>query len=139
MQRVALEREVDADPETLRAAMTDVAPFMRAAGFDEVTVEGDRIEITNHVGLLTISLDLRRIEVPGTVLAYEQVDGIFESMETRYELDGEADGPCTVTATTTFALDVAFVGPLLDGTIIKRQRKRELSAQFDYLETLGDE
>lgn len=54
-------------------------------------------------------------------------------METRYEL-AERDGGTGITATTTFAVDVALVGELLDATVIKRQRKKELTAQFDYLE-----
>jgi hypothetical protein len=138
MKRVRVERAIDADPDTLRAAIADVGPFMRAAGFDEVTVDGDRIEIANHVGLLTIELDLRQVEREDAVLAYEQVEGIFEDMETRYFLEPGADGT-TVAAETTFALDAAFVGPVLDATIINRQRKRELTAQFDYLESLGSD
>ena len=139
MKRVRVSRTVDADSETLSSAIADVGPFMRAAGFDEVTVDGESVSITNHVGLLTIELDLRLLDDPDAVLAYEQVDGIFEVMETRYELAPDSDARTTVTATTTFALDVSIVGPLLDGTIIRRQRRRELTAQFDYLESLvGD-
>jgi hypothetical protein len=117
--------------------MLDLKPFMEAAGFDEVRVEGDIITITNHVGLLTIELDLRVVD-SDCVLAYEQVDGIFETMETRYTLS-EGDGTVTVTATTDFALDVAMVGSILDGTIISRQRKKELTGQFDYLESIAAE
>lgn len=133
MERVTVSREIDAPPDELRAAVTDVGAFMRAAGFDEVEVDGDRISITNHVGVLTIELDLRRIDDPDAALAYEQVDGIFETMETRYVLEPAAGGT-DATATTEFALDASLVGPILDATIITRQRRRELNAQFDYLE-----
>lgn len=133
MEQVTVRRSIDATPAALREAITDVEPFMRAAGFDEVAVDGDRIAITNHVGLLTIDLELRRVDDPEAVFAYEQLEGIFESMETRYAL-APGDVGTAVTATTEFALDAAFVGPLLDATVVKRQRRAELSAQFDYLE-----
>jgi len=132
METVSLGRTIDASESELRDLVTDVGPFMEAAGFDEVTVEGDIVEITNHVGLLTIELSLR---VLGTddVLAYEQVDGIFREMVTRYTLE-ETTAGVEIEATTEYALDVDLVGSLLDSTIIARQRRKELSAQFDYLQ-----
>ncbi|MFC7134300.1 MULTISPECIES: SRPBCC family protein [Salinibaculum] len=135
METVSLSRSFEGSAADVRAAMTDLGPFMEAAGFDEVTVDGDRIEITNHVGLLTITLSLRRLDT-GVALAYEQVDGVFDTMETRYTLS-EGEGTVTVTATTDFELDAALVGPILDGTIISRQRRRELTGQFDYLERVA--
>lgn len=138
METVTLRRTLRADDDRLRTAITDVEAFMRAAGFDEVTVEGDTIRITNHVGLLTIELELRRVPDEEAVLAYEQVEGIFREMTTTYGLEPESGGETTVTARTDFALDRAIVGPILDATVIKRQRRRELTAQFDYLEELAD-
>lgn len=135
METVTLSRTVETDEASLRAAIEDVESFMRAAGYDEVTVDGDDIRIRNHVGLLTIELDLRRIQEPDAVLACEQVDGIFREMTTTYGLE-TVDGRTTVTARTDFALDRAIVGPLLDATVIKRQRRKELTAQFDYLAAL---
>jgi hypothetical protein len=137
MESVSLSRSFEGSRAVVEDAMLDLGPFMEAAGFDEVRVEGDIIEIANHVGLLTIELSLRVVDSDG-VLAYEQVDGIFETMETRYTLS-EGDGTVTVTATTDFELDVAMVGSILDGTIISRQRKKELTAQFDYLEEVAAE
>jgi len=133
METVSVSRSFESDPETLREAMLDLGPFIEAAGFDEVSVEGDDISIANNVGLLTIELELRVVD-DDCVLAYEQTDGIFESMTTRYTLE-EDDGTVTVTATTDFALDVNVVGSILDATVITRQRRKELEAQFDYLET----
>jgi hypothetical protein len=135
MHTVGVNRKIAAEPEALRDAIRDVEPFMRAAGFDGVAVDGDSVTITNHVGLLTIELDLRLIDDPDAVLSYEQVNGIFEAMETRYYLE---PGPetTTVSAETTYALDASFVGPLLDATVIDRQRRKELNAQFDALESL---
>jgi len=132
METVEVQRELDATPENVRSLVTDVGPFMEAAGFDEVTVDGDILTLTNNVGLLTIELTLRVVESED-VLAYEQVDGIFDEMVTRYTLSEAAPGT-RVTARTDFALDVDVVGSILDGTIIARQRRKELTAQFDYLE-----
>lgn len=42
-----------------------------------------------------------------------------------------------VVATTDCALDLAVVGEFLDATVIKRQRRIELEAQFDYLESIA--
>ncbi|MFB6308953.1 MAG: SRPBCC family protein [Haloarculaceae archaeon] len=137
MQRVSVSRTVDADPDEIRAAMDDLAAFMRAAKFDEVRVEGDRLELANRVGLFEIELELAVIETDAA-LAYEQREGIFESMDTEYTID-ERDGRTEVTATTEFELlDLPVLGEMIDATIIKRQRRKELTAQFDWLEeTLG--
>ncbi len=132
METVSLARTIDAPESEVRDLVTDVGPFMEAAGFDEVTVEGDIVEITNHVGLLTIELTLRVLDTDD-VLAYEQVDGIFGEMVTRYTIEEVAAG-VEIEATTEYALDVDLVGSLLDSTIIARQRRKELSAQFDYLQ-----
>jgi hypothetical protein len=136
MHAVDVSRTIGVGPEPLRDAIRDVGPFMRDAGFDEVSVDGDAVTIRNHVGMLTIELDLRVVDDPDAVLAYEQVDGIFEAMETRYYLDPGPEST-TVRAETTYALDAAVVGPLLDATVIDRQRRKELNAQFDALESLA--
>jgi hypothetical protein len=132
MERVSMERTFDADPETVRALVTDVGPFVRACGFDDVTVDGSTITIENSVGLATIELEVELVDEEGAVLAYEQRDGIFDEMVTRYELEAE-NGRTTLSVTTEFALDVALVGMILDATVIKRQRRKELAAQFAYL------
>lgn len=148
MHSVSVSREVAAPPDAIRERMQDVGAFMRAAGFDEVVVDregqspsssrlqagdGDRIELTNGVGIATIELTLELIDEPDAALAYRQHDGIFEEMVTRYTLDPVAGGT-EVTAETEFAIDVALVGKLLDATVIERQRRRELEQQFDWLE-----
>lgn len=117
--------------------MADLGPFMASAGFDEVAVDGDTLEVANRVGVATIELTLEVID-DDAHLAYRQRDGIFEEMETRYVV-AAADGGSEVTATTEFALDVALVGDVLDATVIKRQRRKELSAQFDWLESTTGE
>jgi len=132
MRHVAVERTVETDPETVRARMRDVEPFMRAAGFDEVDRAGSTVEIANEVGPVRIELTLELVDDAGAELAYRQRDGIFESMTTRYDVT-ETDGGTTVEAETEFALDVAVVGSFLDATVIRAQRRRELTAQLDYL------
>ncbi|MFB6354693.1 MAG: SRPBCC family protein, partial [Halobacteriales archaeon] len=72
------------------------------------------------------------VEAPDAVLAYEQRDGIFESMRTRYTLEPVEEG-ARVTATTEFTLG-GVVGTVLDSTLVMRKRRQELNAQFDYLE-----
>lgn len=139
METVSLEQTFETPPATVRALVSDVEPFIQASGFDTVSVAGSLVHIENSVGLASIELDLELVDEPGTVLAYEQRDGIFKEMRTRYELDAE-DGATTLKATTEFALDVALVGLILDATVIKRQRRKELSAQFKYLsEQIGAE
>lgn len=136
METVTVTRELAAPAEEVRALIADVEPFMRAGRFDEVSVDGDEIRLANTVGmLLRIELTLAIVDREGAALAYEQRDGIFESMETVYTVTETDDGEGSrVTATTDFAVDVAFVGPVFDATVVKRQRRWELNNQLDYLE-----
>jgi hypothetical protein len=133
MDSVTISRRFETTPDTIRDAMNDIGQFTKAAGFDDVTVDGTRIDVANQVGVTTIELTLRLLENYSSDLAYEQQKGIFEEMTTEYEVSETEDGS-KVTATTVFALDVALVGDVLDSTIIKRQRQKELTAQFDWLE-----
>lgn len=140
MQTVTDRRTIDASADAVRAAMADTEAFMRAGGFDEVTVDGEEIHLANNVGLLTIELDLVATEEPGSDFVYEQEAGIFESMVTRFSIEpsgDDSDGAgagVTVAGETDFALDASLVGPILDATIIKRQRRKELEGHFDFLE-----
>ncbi|WP_324759120.1 SRPBCC family protein [Haloarcula sp. GH36] len=134
MERVSVRRTFDATPERVRQEMADLEAFMLGAGFDDVTVEDDTIVINNRVGLFDIELVLDIVEEEGAALVYEQRDGAFESMRTEYHVDADGEGT-TVTATTEYtALDLAVVGQLLDSTVVDRQRRKELEAQFDWLE-----
>ncbi|GAA0722022.1 carbon monoxide dehydrogenase subunit G [Halorubrum trapanicum] len=133
MNSVTLSRTIDAPPETVRDAMDDLGPFVRSSGFDDVSVDGETVRVANDVGLAAIELTLEVVDDPDADLAYEQREGIFEAMRTAYVVTPTGAGS-EVTATTEFALDVALVGDLLDATVIERQRRTELSAQFDWLE-----
>jgi len=133
MQSVTLSRTIDAPPEAVDDAMADLKPFMLAAGFDEVAVDDeDRFRIAMAFSFARIELVLDLLEDDDAALAYEQHEGIFEEMVTAYELEETAEGT-DATARTEFALDVAVVGGVLDATVIKRQRRRELDAQLEWL------
>jgi len=134
MQTVTVTRTVPAPPDAVRGAMADHGAFMRAGGFDDVSVSGDEIRLTNRVGILTIELTLEVVE-DDAAFVYEQRDGMFETMRTEFALEA-VDGGTKVTASTDFALDVSVVGDFLDGTVIKRQRRKELEGQLDYLEAV---
>lgn len=133
MDSVTVTRALDADPAAVRAAMTDLDPFMTAAGFDEVTVDGDTIRVRNRVGIADIELALELVDAPDADLAYEQREGLFAEMRTAYRV-AATDGGSEVTATTRFAVGAGPLGDVLDATIISRQRRRELAAQLDWLE-----
>ena len=149
MNTVSVSRTVDVSPAVAADRLSDLDALMDAAGFDEVHVDGDRVRVVNHVSLATMELTVSVIESDAE-LAYEQVDGIFDEMVTRYEIegndagdedsvedgvasDGGGAGGTTVTATTEFAVGTGPLGDLLDTTIIARQRRRELTAQLAYL------
>lgn len=137
MESVTLTRQFDASPAVLEGAITDVEPFMRAAGFDEVVVAAGSVTLRQSLGLANLELVLvERDDAEGT-LAYEQESGIFETMETSYVVDETPDG-ATVTATTQFSLG-GVAGTVLDSTLVKRQRTREFEKQLDYLETVVSE
>lgn len=131
MQTVTVTREIDAQPDAVREQLRDLEAFTLAAGFDEVTVAGDELRVANRVGVAEIELQLAVVDADAD-LAYEQVAGIFEAMRTEYDVQ-PADAGTRVTATTEFALDVPVVGDVLDATLIARQRRRELTAQLDWL------
>ena len=133
MQEVTVERELPAAPEDVVPLIEDTQSFMSAAGFDAVRVDGDTIRIQNRVGLFDVELIVDVVEDDEAVLAYEQVEGIFEDMDTVYSLEATDEGS-TISATTTFeAVDLPIVGQVLDATVVKRQRSSELNAQFDWL------
>lgn len=128
-----MERELPAAPEDVVPLIEDTQSFMSAAGFDAVRVDGDTIRIQNRVGLFDVELIVDVVEDDEAVLAYEQVEGIFEDMDTVYSLEATDEGS-TISATTTFeAVDLPIVGQVLDATVVKRQRSSELNAQFDWL------
>lgn len=134
MEEVTVSRDVAADPESIRVGFDDMAAFMRAAGFDEVDIEGGRMAVSRNIGLAELSLTLEAVETDAE-LACEQVEGMFEEMRTTYRFDGSEDGT-TVTARTEFELG-GVVGAALDATLITRKRTQELEDQLAYLERVA--
>ncbi|QGN08204.1 hypothetical protein Hrd1104_06410 [Halorhabdus sp. CBA1104] len=134
MQTVTVSRDVPAAPDAVSNGFDDVGAFMRAAGFDSVTVEGDTVTVGRTIGLAELELTLELVE-RDVDLAYEQVEGMFDEMTTSYRVDGDGDGT-SVTATTEFELG-GMIGSALDATLIKRQRTQELQDQLAYLEEVA--
>ncbi|CCQ33355.1 Polyketide cyclase / dehydrase [Halorhabdus tiamatea SARL4B] len=134
MEEVTVSRDVAAEPGAIRAGFEDVAAFMRAAGFDEVDIEGDRMAVSRAIGLAELSLTLEAVETDAE-FACEQVEGMFEEMRTTYRFEGGEDGT-TVTAQTEFELG-GVVGAVLDATLIKRKRTQELEDQLAYLDRVA--
>ena len=132
MNTVTVSRIIDAPPDAVRESIGRIEPFVAASGVDEVTVEDGLVRVTNLVGIATIELTLELVEATDAALAYEQREGIFEEMRTTYRL-ARVDGGTEVTATTAFELGVPLLVDALDSTVIERQRRRELEAQFDWL------
>lgn len=133
MEEVTVRRVLSAPPDAVRDAIRDLEPFMKSAGFDQVDVDGEFLHVANQVGTAAIELKLEVVDHPDVDLAYEQREGIFEEMRTIYEVDSTPAGT-EISATTQFALDIAIIGAVLDSTVIKRQRRKELTAQLDWLE-----
>lgn len=138
MERVRVTRELAADREAVEALVRDVEPFMLAGGFDAVRVDGDIVELENRVGLFDIELELELVEDADAVLAYEQRQGIFESMATTYDVEETADGVRVVAETTHRSVDLPVLGEVIDAAVVDRQRRKEIEAQFDWLESQLD-
>ena len=136
METVTVKRAFDA-PETLVCdiIIQDLPAFIRASGFDRVTVDGGSYTVSRDIGFATFELTLERIESE-QLLEFEQVQGIFDRMWTEYRLKGTPEG-CELIATTEFTIG-GVLAPVLDGTMIKTQRTREFELQFDYVESQID-
>jgi hypothetical protein len=133
MASVTRSRFLQADPETVEDVITDdVLGFIRAAGYDSVSVDGDRIGIERRLGLATLSLTLRPIDADESTLAFEQESGLFEEMTMHYVVES-TDGGSELTAITEFTLG-GVTGSVLDDTVVRRQRKSEIEDQFAYVE-----
>lgn len=133
MASVTRSRFLQADPETVEDVITDdVLGFIRAAGYDSVSVDGDRIGIERRLGLATLSLTLRPIDADESTLAFEQESGLFEEMTMHYVVES-TDGGSELTAITEFTLG-GVTGSVLDDTVVRRQRTSEIEDQFAYVE-----
>jgi len=133
MASVTRSRFIDAPPDIVERVITaDIAALMQAANYDSVRFEGDRLELEQTLRPASLSLTLRQIDDADATLAFEQVDGHFERMVTEYDVE-PSDGGTTVSARTEFTLG-GITGSVLDETLVRRQRGRELEAQLEYVE-----
>lgn len=131
METVLVKRAFEAPETAVRdVVLEDVPAFIRASGFDRVTVEGTSYTVSRDIGIATFELTLDRVE-SDCLLEFEQVEGIFDRMWTEYRLEATPEG-CELIATTEFTLG-GVLAPVLDGTMIKTQRKREFELQFNYV------
>lgn len=132
METVTVTQRIDAPAAAIRNAMADTGPFMRAAGFDDVYIEDEYIEVSNTVGIATIELTLEILNDIDADFGYRQESGIFNDMRTTYTVI-PCDNGNEVSAATDFELQMPLGGDILDSTIIKRQRRKELGSQIDWL------
>jgi len=133
MASVERSRVLDADPDVVEELLTgDVEGLVTAAGYDSVSIDGERIEIEQRLGLATLSLTFRRRDDEDVSLALEQTAGHFETMWTEYDVQPAGDGT-ELTARTEFTLG-GVAGSVLDETLVRRQRTTELDAQLDDVE-----
>lgn len=131
MESVTVSRRIPAAPESVRETLDDVESFIAAGGFEEVIRDENHLTMRNRLGFATIELTVSLTN--SAALAFEQVDGIFDEMRTRYTVD-PINGDCRIRATTEFELGGGPIGELLDAWVIRRQRISEIERQFDYLE-----
>lgn len=136
MERVVCSRDTDRSPAAVRDDLQDVVRLTEAAGFDTVERDGDTVHVENRVGLARVEMTFRLRPSSDADLAYEQVEGLFDEMVTRYEVTATEDGT-RVDVETEFELGVSLLGDVLDATVIRRQRRDELTDQLDWLASGG--
>jgi hypothetical protein len=131
METVTHAIDLPVSPDVVRERIReDVPAFIRASGFDSVTVTEDAYTVSRSIGLATLELTLEAVE-SDAVLALDQSAGFFDTMWTEYRVE-PTDTGSRVTASTEFTIG-RVLGPVLDGTMIRKQRLREFEAQFEYL------
>lgn len=133
MASVTRSRFFQHDPTAVERVITaDVPAFIRAAGYDSVSVDGERVGIERRLGLATLSLTLRPIQDDDATLAFEQESGVFDEMTMYYAVEPTGEGT-QLMAKTEFTLG-GVTGSVLDETVVRRQRTSEIEAQFDYVD-----
>lgn len=131
METVTVTRSFDAPEVAVREVVLDDIPaFVRASGFDRIGVADEAITVSKDIGMATFELTLEQRE-SSHLLAFEQTEGLFDRMWTDYRLDS-AEGGAKLTAMTEFSLG-GVLAPVLEPTMITRQRTTEFERQFDYV------
>lgn len=126
METVSVDRTFDADPDRVRSTLADVTPLFEAAGF-AVQRDGERLELSKRVAMARIELLVELRDDASAALAYEQVDGPFESMAASYVVEPAAPGS-RLAIETSFEPPANGVGSFLNRAAVRRQRRAELDA-----------
>lgn len=124
METVSVTRTFDAEPDRIRSVFNDVTTYFDAAGF-EVERDDNRLELTKHVAVMQIELNVQLCDDQTAALAYEQIAGPFEAMTARYVVDQEPTGS-SLTIETSFDPPSTGFGTFLNGAAVNRQRQAEL-------------
>jgi hypothetical protein len=136
MKTIALSREFDVSSDALRSVLADVELLFDTAGCD-VRRDGVDLLVSNWIDTDRSELAIRIIRHAGGVLAYKQIDGPFETMQTRYMIDSKDDG-------TRLSIQTAYETTLDDREAfineqeIERQRCREFEAVDALVDTVPD-
>lgn len=131
METASVEREFEVAPTVVEDVLDDVTTFYDAAGF-EVDRDGERLELVKRLAIARFELDVELVDDEDAALAYEQVDGPFAAMRTRYLVD-ETDDGSRLTIETNFEAPTSGFGTFINGALIKRQRGTELDAMEELL------
>lgn len=124
METVSVTREFDTSASVVRETIRDADAFFRGVGFD-VRRDGDVLTLAKQVAIKRVELTVR-LRDDDAALAYEQVEGIFEEMRTRYVVT-DADDGCRVTVETTFEPPTSGLGTFVNETVVRRLRRTELA------------
>ncbi|WP_137285739.1 SRPBCC family protein [Halorussus salinisoli] len=131
MKTVSVTREFDTPAGVVREAIRDAETFLRAVGF-EVDRDGETLTLTKSVAVKQIELRVRLVDDDAT-LSYEQVEGVFGEMRTRYTVT-ETDGGCSVTTDTRFEPPTSGFGTFVTESAVQMQRRNELADLETFLE-----
>ncbi|MFB6153629.1 MAG: hypothetical protein ABEJ27_05195 [Halodesulfurarchaeum sp.] len=132
MTTVSVERTFDAPIDEVRAVLRDMEGIFEDAGFD-VECEAGRVHLKKSIGPSEIELDIAFLEEESAAVGYEQIDGPFETMKTRYFLQS-ARGGTRLQVETAYKTPRFGWGSFLNSALVKRQRQNELAAIGDRLE-----
>ncbi|MFB6201999.1 MAG: SRPBCC family protein [Halorhabdus sp.] len=135
MEHVEVDTEFAASVDRVRSVLGDAPAFFETAGFD-VEREADQFHLSKQVALARMTLEVRLREDDTAALAYNQVAGPFESMQTRYLVEPAPSGS-RLTIETAFEPPTSGFGSFLNGAVVRRQRRAEFGAVESLLASDG--
>jgi hypothetical protein len=132
MDAASVQREFEVEPAVLADVLADVTTFYETAGF-AVERDGQRLELVKRLAIARFELVVELREDEEAALAYEQIDGPFATMRTRYLVE-ETDAGSRLTIETTFEAPASGFGSFINGALIERQRGTELDAMAERID-----